>query len=113
VILVTSFLVVLCDDSFQVEVAPISAVVVPIVPAIDLKRVLFTTDFTDASQRALPILAAIARRYGSKVYAAHVWTPNPYAMVSPEVIDVLDRQSKRAAKAELAECPVLTHHGAY
>ena len=90
-----------------------SAVVVPIVPAIDLKRVLFTTDFTDASQRALPILAAIARRYGSKVYAAHVWTPNPYAMVSPEVIDVLDRQSKRAAKAELAECPVLTHHGAY
>ena len=80
-----------------------SAVVVPIVPVIELKRVLFTTDFTEASQRAVPILAAIARRYGSKVYAAHVWTPNPYSMVPPEVIDVLDRQSKRAANAELEQ----------
>ena len=78
-----------------------SAVVVPIVPMVDLKRVLFTTDFTDASQRALPILAAIARRYGSKVFAVHVWTPSPYSMVSPEVIAVLDRQSERAAKSEL------------
>jgi nucleotide-binding universal stress UspA family protein len=80
-----------------------SAVVVPIVPAIELKRVLFTTDFTDASQRALPILAAIARRYGSKVFAAHVWTPGPYSMVPAEVIAVLDRQSERAAKTELEQ----------
>ena len=80
-----------------------AVVVVPIVPAIDLKRVLFTTDFTDASERALPILAAIARRYGSKVFAAHVWTPGPYSMVPSEVIAVLDRQSERAAKIELEQ----------
>jgi len=68
---------------------------------IDLKRVLFTTDFTDASQRALPILSALARRYDAKVFAAHVWPPGPYSMVSPEVIAALDRQSERAAKSEL------------
>jgi nucleotide-binding universal stress UspA family protein len=87
-----------------------SAVVVPIVPMIELKRVLFTTDFTDASQKALPILRAIARRFGSKVFAAHVWTPMPYSMVSPDVIAVLDRQSERAAKSELeklSKTPVL------
>src|SRR5215470_5896788 len=78
-----------------------SAVIVPIVPMIELKRILFTTDFTDASQRALPMLAAIARRYGSKVFAAHVWTPGPYSMVPPEVIAVLQRQSERGARSEL------------
>jgi nucleotide-binding universal stress UspA family protein len=78
-----------------------SAVIVPIVPAIALKRILFTTDFTDVSQKALPIVSAIAHRYGSRVFVAHVWTPGPYPMVSPEAAAVLDRQSERAAKQEL------------
>lgn len=89
-----------------------SAVVIPVVDAIDLKRVLFTTDFTDASQRALPVVAALARRYHAKVFAAHVWTLGPYPMVPPEVIAALDRQSDRAAKSEiekLAQAPDL--HG--
>lgn len=77
-----------------------SAVVVPVVPMLDLKRVLFTTDLTDASQKALPILAALARRYSAKVFVAHVW-PVPHSMVSPEVVATLDRQSERAAKSEL------------
>jgi nucleotide-binding universal stress UspA family protein len=68
---------------------------------IDLKRVLFTTDFTDASQRALPIVAALARRYDAKVFAAHIWPPGPYSIVSPEVIATLDRQSELAAKSEI------------
>jgi nucleotide-binding universal stress UspA family protein len=78
-----------------------SAVVVPIIPMIELKRVLFTTDFTDASQRALPILSAVAGRYGSKVFAAHVWKPGPYSRLLPEVIAALDRQSQHAVKSEL------------
>jgi len=78
-----------------------SAAIVPVVPAVELKRVLFTTDFTDVSQRALPIISAIAHRYSSKVFAAHVWTPGPYLMVSPEAASILDRQSERAAKQEL------------
>jgi nucleotide-binding universal stress UspA family protein len=68
---------------------------------IELKRVLFTTDFTDASQRAFPILSAVAGRYGSKVFAAHVWKPGPYSRVSPGVIAALDRQSQHAVKSEL------------
>lgn len=78
-----------------------SAGIVPIVPAVELKRVLFTTDFTEASCRALPIVSAIARRYGAKVFMAHVWTPKPYPMVAPEVIAVLDRQTEREARSEM------------
>lgn len=78
-----------------------SAAIVPVVPIVELKRVLFTTDFTDVSQRALPIVSAIAHRCGYKVFAAHVWTPGPYLMVSPEAAAVLDRQSEQAAKEEL------------
>ena len=61
-----------------------SAVIAPIVPSIELKRILFTTDFTEASRRALPIVSAIARRYGARIFMAHVWSPKVYPMVSPE-----------------------------
>ncbi len=78
-----------------------SAVVVPIVPAIELKRILYATDFSEASRVALPIVAAIARHYGSKIFAAHVWSPVAYPMITPDVIPVLDRRQQREAKAEL------------
>jgi nucleotide-binding universal stress UspA family protein len=78
-----------------------SAVIVPIVPKIELDRVLFTTDFTEASCKALPLVSAIARRYGANVYTAHVWTPGPYPLVAPEVVAVLDRQTEKGARWEL------------
>jgi nucleotide-binding universal stress UspA family protein len=42
------------------------------VELIKLKQILFATDFSEASLAALPHVAALARRYGSKVYLAHV-----------------------------------------
>jgi len=78
-----------------------SAVIVPIVPKTQLSRVLFTTDFTEASCKALPLLAAIARRYQAKVFVGHVWAPRPYPLVAPEVVAILDRQAERGSKREL------------
>ena len=42
---------------------------------ITLKSVLYLTDFSEASQVALPFALAIASNYESKVYALHVLTP--------------------------------------
>lgn len=78
-----------------------NAVIVPLVPAIDLKRILYATDFSQASRAALPVVAAVARHYGSRLFAAHVWTPSPYPMMAPEVATVLDRRQQRAAEEEL------------
>jgi nucleotide-binding universal stress UspA family protein len=78
-----------------------NAVIVPLVPAIDLKRILYATDFSEASRAALPIVAAIARHYDSRVVAAHVWAPTPYPMIAPQVASVLDRRQQRGAEEEL------------
>ena len=72
-----------------------NAVVIPIVPDIAVKRILFATDFSEASLSALPLVSAIARKYGSRVFVVNVWTPAAYAMISPEAAGVLQRQDER------------------
>jgi nucleotide-binding universal stress UspA family protein len=79
----------------------VNAAVVPILPAIEIKRILYTTDFSDASRAALPVVGAIARHYGARIYAAHVWSPPIYPMVSPEVVSVMDRQQQKEVQEEL------------
>jgi len=71
------------------------AVVVPILPAIQLKRLLYATDFSAASRMALPVVAAIARKHHAKVFVAHIWLPIPYPMATPEAITVLDTRQER------------------
>lgn len=78
-----------------------SAVAIPILPAIRLKNVLYATDFSEASRAALPIVATIARKYGSQVFAAHVWAPQPYTMVSREELALLDGKEESDAREVL------------
>jgi nucleotide-binding universal stress UspA family protein len=40
--------------------------------SVSFKNILFATDFSEASRRAVPYAEAIARRYGSKIYLVHV-----------------------------------------
>jgi len=85
-----------------------NAVIVPVLPRIALRRILFPTDFTEASNVALPVVSAIARRYGATVFAGYVWSHGPYTLVAPEAVAALDRQTdleSRAALAELLESP--------
>lgn len=78
-----------------------NAVAIPILPAIRLKNILYTTDFSNPSRAALPIVAAIARKYGSRIFAAHVWAPLPYSMVSPEALPVLEGKEENDAREAL------------
>jgi nucleotide-binding universal stress UspA family protein len=49
---------------------------------ISLKNILFATDFSEASQPALPYAAAIARRYDSQLHIAHITSPASYVISS-------------------------------
>ncbi len=49
---------------------------------ISLKNILFATDFSEASQAALPYAAAIARRYDSQLHIAHIMSPASYIVPS-------------------------------
>jgi len=47
---------------------------------IQLKNILYPTDFSEPSEQALPFATALARRYGATIHALHVLTP----IVTPE-----------------------------
>jgi len=76
---------------------------VPIIKRIDLKNVLFLTDFSEPSAAALPFAAMIARSYGAKVTALHVLVPSAYTYMTPEMrVELLDAQDD-AAKSEMGK----------
>lgn len=81
---------------------------------IKLKKILWTTDFSSASQASLPHAIALARRYESMVYLAHVVVPHPYPMVSPEAAPYIEdlrrgSSSRLATMAESAELKGISH----
>lgn len=45
-----------------------------------LKNILFATDFSEASMKALPVAANMARKFGAKVLVCHVITPTPVSV---------------------------------
>lgn len=71
----------------------------PIVPQIELKRILYATDFSQASLAALSLVSAIARKYGSEVFITNVWAPVPYTMVTPENASTVDQKEEDEARA--------------
>jgi len=46
-------------------------------PGLRLQRILVTTDFSDASNRALPFATALVKRFGAEVKLLHVLEPPP------------------------------------
>src|ERR1700751_4980951 len=65
---------------------------------ITLKSVLYLTDFSEASEAALPFAVAIASDYGARVHALHVLTP-----VIPETCLEAIRADEKFANTELAK----------
>ncbi|MGA8232926.1 MAG: universal stress protein, partial [Candidatus Acidiferrales bacterium] len=65
---------------------------------VPLNNILYLTDFSEPSERALPFATSIAREYESKVYALHVLVPAIYPYTPPALID-----SAAAAHEEGAE----------
>ncbi len=61
---------------------------------VSLRNVLFATDFSDASMKALPYVTSIARRFDSKVCVAHVVPPEDY----PSGLNSLDEAAQIARR---------------
>jgi nucleotide-binding universal stress UspA family protein len=51
---------------------------------IQLKNILYATDFSRAADAAFPYAAEFARRFGAKFYAVHARTPENYLLAAPE-----------------------------
>ncbi|MFZ0821285.1 MAG: universal stress protein [Candidatus Acidiferrales bacterium] len=71
------------------------------VTRINLKKILYLTDFSEPSEAALPFAAAVAREYGAKVYAFHVMTPSPLVYTTPETTVATMEAQEEAAQAEM------------
>lgn len=83
-------------------------VVISIPRPIEVRRILFATDFSRASERALPILSTVARHYKSQVYLAHIWSPEPYPIPDSN-FNLLDKGEEKARTnmADLLYAPEL------
>lgn len=68
---------------------------------ISLENILFATDFSKTSSAALPFALSIARKYGSKIIAAHVIPPSPLGNFPPIEVQALAAQALREARDDM------------
>jgi len=68
---------------------------------VSLNSILFATDFSAASLQVLPYATGIARRFGSRLYVAHVVPPEDYAP-GRKSFDDAARVACREAKLKVA-----------
>ena len=69
---------------------------------VALDNILFATDFSAASNAALPYVLKMAREYGSKTYVAHVVSFGTFANLPPDACQALAEQEERRARQEMA-----------
>ena len=68
-----------------------------IAPAVlSLRRILLATDFSEASNRALPVASNIARQHNSHVFLTHIWSAGEYAYLP-------QGEPERAAREKLIQ----------
>jgi nucleotide-binding universal stress UspA family protein len=70
---------------------------------ISLNNILFLTDFSTASERALPFVREIAREYGAKVSALHVLVPDVLTYMTPDSPIAAIEMQKESALAEMQQ----------
>lgn len=68
-----------------------------------LRNILMAVDFSPSSHAALQYASAIVRRYGSRIYLAHVIRPDAYQLVSPDAVDTVLDQARHYAEQQLAK----------
>lgn len=85
-------------------------ILISVPPATELERILYATDFSLASERALPIVSTIARQYGSQVFLAHIWTSTPYSEPYMSVMPLRDEEKEsRRLMMDLLRRPELAN----
>ncbi len=70
---------------------------------VRLANILWTTDFSSASEASLLYAASIACRYDSQIYMAHVIRPDAYQLVPPEALGETLAQTRRYAEQQMGE----------
>jgi nucleotide-binding universal stress UspA family protein len=76
---------------------------------MQVKRILYPTDFTEGSQVACPLVADLVRRYGAKLYVVHVLYDIAKATgwYVPHVsTDELYRELQEGAMKQLERCVI-------
>lgn len=70
---------------------------------LQLKNILYATDFRRDSEVALPYALSIARKHSSKIYAVHVVDVSPFAIPGPTgAMRAVEAQAIREAKEAAA-----------
>lgn len=77
------------------------AAIVPVLPQLSLKRIMYATDFSASSHDCIAIVGALARRYQAEVYIANVSPPMPYTMATPEAVCLVENQRERAIRLDM------------
>ncbi|HEU5337642.1 MAG TPA: universal stress protein [Terriglobales bacterium] len=81
-----------------------------LVPRVSLRNILFTTDFSDYAERALPYAVGLARHYQSTVFVAHVIPPEPRRPMPleamPRELDELRYRAERAMDTFVRAAPL-------
>jgi nucleotide-binding universal stress UspA family protein len=70
-----------------------------------LKDILLATDFSPASDAALPHALTIARHYGSKLYVAHVICPEFTDLSAAELTPTILKHAQGFAQQEMERLP--------
>lgn len=70
---------------------------------VRLANILWTTDFSSASEASLLYATSIACRYDSQIYMAHVIRPDAYQLVPPEALGETLAQTRRYAEQQMGE----------
>lgn len=68
---------------------------------IALNNILYLTDFSAASEGALPCAKSLAMEYGAKLHVLHVLVPDVYATTTPELAAEVEEGQKQYAKAQM------------
>ncbi|HEV2299470.1 MAG TPA: universal stress protein [Candidatus Acidoferrales bacterium] len=71
------------------------------VARINLKNILFLTDFSEPSEAALPFAISIARAYGAKLHGFHVLLPTPSSYMTPDLTVTAIEAEEESAQANL------------
>jgi nucleotide-binding universal stress UspA family protein len=70
---------------------------------VTLKNILFLTDFSEPSERALPFALAMAREFGARLHALHVMVPQPYTYTTPELMDLALKAQEECAENSMRQ----------
>ena len=70
---------------------------------ISIDKVLFATDFSPATEAAFSYAAAIADRYHSRLYVAHVINPESFYLFEPESAQAMIKQAHDEAARKITQ----------